>query len=56
MQELVRRVSEALEKPWENKTGRPKSLGMYKAVEVACMYMVAYASVPCDSRGVHKTE
>jgi len=40
MQELVvQRVNEILNKPWENKTGRPKSLGMYKAVEVACMYI-----------------
>jgi hypothetical protein len=39
MQELVRRVNDALDKPWNNRTGRPKSLGLYKAVEAACMYL-----------------
>ena len=39
MQELVRRVSNALEKPWKKCVGRPKSLGLYKAVEAACMYL-----------------
>ena len=39
MQELVRRVNEALDKPWRKRTGRPKSLGLYKAVEAACMYL-----------------
>ena len=42
MQELVRRVNEELPKPWNksNKsTGRPKSLGLYKAVEAACIYV-----------------
>src|SRR6266568_3995686 len=39
MQELVRRVSEALDKPWNKCIGRPKSLGLYKAVEAACMYL-----------------
>ena len=39
MQELVRRVNEALNKPWNKCTGRPKSLGLYKAVEAACMYL-----------------
>ena len=38
-QELVRRVNEVLDKPWNNRTGRPKSLGLYKAVEAACMYL-----------------
>jgi hypothetical protein len=37
MQELVRRVNEALDEPWNKRTGRPKSLGLYKAVEAACM-------------------
>ena len=39
MQELVRRANEALDKPWSKRTGRPKSLGLYKAVEAACMYL-----------------
>jgi hypothetical protein len=39
MQELVRRVSEALDEPWNKRAGRPKSLGLYKAVEAACMYL-----------------
>ena len=30
MQELVRRVNEALDKPWSKRVGRPKSLGLYK--------------------------
>ena len=30
MQELVRRVNKALDKPWNKCTGRPKSLGLYK--------------------------
>jgi hypothetical protein len=28
-----------LDEPWNNRTGGPKSLGLYKAVEVACMYL-----------------
>jgi hypothetical protein len=39
MQELVRRVLAALEAPWNKKTGRPKSCGLYAAVETACMYI-----------------
>ena len=39
MQELVRRVNEALDEPWNKHTGRPKSLRLYKAVEAACMYL-----------------
>jgi len=39
IQELVRRVNEALDEPWNKRTGRPKSLGLYKAVEAACMYL-----------------
>jgi hypothetical protein len=39
MQELVRRVNGALDKPWNKRTGRPKSLGLHKAVEAACMYL-----------------
>jgi hypothetical protein len=39
MQELVRRVNEALDKPWRKKDGRPKSCGLYQAVEIACIYL-----------------
>jgi hypothetical protein len=39
MQELVRRANGALDKPWSKRVGRPKSLGLYKAVEAACMYL-----------------
>lgn len=39
MQELVLRVNEALDKPWANAIGRPKSMGLHKAVETACMYL-----------------
>jgi len=39
MQELVRRVNNALDKPWNKHSGRPKSLGLHKAVEAACMYL-----------------
>jgi hypothetical protein len=39
MQELVRRVNEALPAPWNKSTGRRKSLGLYKSVEVTCMYL-----------------
>jgi hypothetical protein len=37
MQELVRRVKEALPEPWNKPTGKPKSLGLYQAVEAVCM-------------------
>jgi hypothetical protein len=39
MQELVIRVGKALTEPWNKPVGRPKSLGLYRAVEVACMYV-----------------
>jgi hypothetical protein len=39
MQELVARVKNALTEPWNKKVGRPKSCGLYAAVEVACMYL-----------------
>ena len=39
MQELVARVATMLTKPWNNTVGRPKSLGLYRAVEVARMYL-----------------
>jgi hypothetical protein len=39
MQELVSRVHEALAEPWRKEVGRPKSCGLYSAVEIACMYL-----------------
>jgi len=39
MQELVCRVHAALEKPWANRVGKPKSLGLYRAAEIACIYL-----------------
>jgi hypothetical protein len=39
MQELVRRVHAALDTPWNKKTGRSKSCALYRAVEIACMYL-----------------
>jgi hypothetical protein len=39
MQELVRRIHGALTEPWNKKTGRPKSCELYRAVEIACMYV-----------------
>ena len=39
MQELVCRINAVLAEPWRKATGRPKSLGLYKAVETACMYL-----------------
>jgi len=42
MQELVRRVDQALNDkgdPWHKKVGRPKSRGLYQAVEEACLYL-----------------
>jgi hypothetical protein len=39
MQELVARVHAALPKPWNKRMGRPRSLGLYRAVEIACMYL-----------------
>lgn len=39
MQELVLRVSKALDKPWNKALGRPKSLRLYHAVEAACIYL-----------------
>jgi hypothetical protein len=44
MQELVRRVNSALDKPWNKRVGGPKSLGLYKAVEAASMYLRQNAS------------
>lgn len=62
-QELVRRVKETLREPWNKPTGRPKSLGLYQAVEVSCMYLrqdatqefiggMRYTSQPTISRYV----
>jgi hypothetical protein len=39
MQELVRRVHHSLTEPWNKPIGRPKSCGLYHAVEIACMYV-----------------
>ena len=39
MQELVCRIHGALKAPWKKKTGRPKSCGLYKAVQIACIYL-----------------
>jgi DDE superfamily endonuclease len=39
MQELVSRVCGALAEPWNKGTGRPRSCGLYGAVEIACMYL-----------------
>jgi hypothetical protein len=39
MQELVCRVGEALAEPWNKGLGRPRSCGLYGAVEIACMYL-----------------
>jgi hypothetical protein len=39
MQELVCRIHGALTEPWNKKTGRPKACGLYRAVEIACMYV-----------------
>ena len=39
MQELVARVHAALPEPWNKKVGRPKLCGLYRAVEIACMYI-----------------
>jgi hypothetical protein len=39
MQELVLRVRNALTEPWNEKVGRPKSCGLYEAVQTACMYL-----------------
>jgi hypothetical protein len=39
MQELARRVQGVLVEPWNKKVGRPRSCGLYRAVEIACMYL-----------------
>ena len=39
MQELVSRVRGALAEPWNQGHGRPRSCGLYGAVEIACMYL-----------------
>lgn len=39
LQELVARVNDVLPEPWHKPVGRPKSLGLYPAVEIACMYL-----------------
>ena len=39
MQELVWRVQDRLTAPWSQKIGRPRSCGLYRATEIACMYI-----------------
>jgi len=39
MQELVARIHDALPEPWNKRVGRPKSCGLYRAAEIACMYL-----------------
>jgi hypothetical protein len=39
MQELVRRINAQFTEPWRKPTGRPRSCGLYHAVEIACMYL-----------------
>jgi hypothetical protein len=39
MQELVTRAQQRLKEPWNKPVGRPKSCGLYRAVEIACMYL-----------------
>jgi hypothetical protein len=39
MQELVCRVHDTLSEPWNKGVGRPRSCGLYGAVEIACMYL-----------------
>lgn len=54
MQELVFRVNDALGEPWKKGTGRPRSCGLYQAVEVACMYLRQNATQEFigDMRGI----
>jgi hypothetical protein len=39
MEELVARVHAHLDEPWNKPIGRPKSCGLYHAVQIACMYL-----------------
>src|SRR5215207_3097634 len=39
MQELVARIRDVLPEPWNKRVGRPKSCGLYRATEIACMYL-----------------
>jgi hypothetical protein len=39
MQELVARVNDSLASPWNVKVGRPRACALYRAVEIACMYL-----------------
>jgi len=39
MQLLVGRINDALTEPWNKKVGRRKGCGLYRAVEIACMYL-----------------
>ena len=57
MQELVARVHAALPKPWNREVGRPKSCGLYRAVEIACMYVRQNATQEFlgDMRGISQS-
>ena len=57
MQELVHRVQAALDQPWHKKTGRPKSCGLYRAIEIACMYLRQNATQEFlgDLRGISQS-
>jgi Helix-turn-helix of DDE superfamily endonuclease len=39
MEELVARVEDLLDEPWDKGVGRPKALRLPEAVEIACMYL-----------------
>jgi hypothetical protein len=39
MQELVCRVNGEIGGSWNKRTGRPRALGLYRAVEAACLYL-----------------
>jgi DDE superfamily endonuclease len=57
MQELVVRVHAGLARPWNKPAGRPKACGLYRAVELACMYVRQNASQEFlgDLRGVSQS-
>lgn len=39
MRELVWRVHRGLTTPWNKGTGRPRSVGLYRGVEITCVYL-----------------
>jgi transposase len=57
MQELVARVKSALSEPWNKKVGRPKSCGLHRAVEIACMYLRQHGTEEFlgDLRGISQS-